>query len=135
MAQIAFEGRLTADADIQYGQSGKARAKFTVAENHRAKNQQTGEYEDSGVTFHNVILFGRLAESPQLRKGTVVTVTGRQQSRAYEKDGEKRSWTETIADTIGIVPIPQRNPQPSGQGEQWNQQGAPAADPWSGPVF
>lgn len=129
MAQISFEGRLTKDAEIQYGASGKARAKFTVAENHRGKNQQ-GEWEDTGATFHNVVLFGRLAESAPLTKGAVVAISGRQQSRAYEKDGEKRSWTETIADTIGMVPIPQRNPQPSGQGEQWNSQPPAAADPW-----
>lgn len=123
MAQIAFEGRLTADPKIQYGNDGKPRASFTVAENFRAQNRQTQEWEDSGVTFHNVTLFGRHAENPALAKGAVVTIAGTQKSRAYEKDGEKRQWTETTANSFGVVPIQQQSqPRPSPQGEQWGAQ-------------
>lgn len=129
MAQIAFEGRLTGDAERKQAPSGKPYARFTVAENFREQNRQTQEWEDSGVTFHNVTLFGRMAESAPLTKGTVVTVAGTQKSRAYEKDGEKRQWTETTCNSVGIVPIPQRSQQaPPQQGGY----GAPAADPWAG---
>ena len=123
MAQISFEGRLTADPQIKYGNDGKPRASFTVAENFRQQNRQTQEWEDSGVTFHNVTLFGRHAENPALVKGAVVTIAGTQKSRAYEKDGEKRNWTETTANSFGVVPIQQgqqSSPRPSPQGEQWN---------------
>ena len=147
MALISFEGRLTADPQIKYGNDGKPRASFTVAENFRQQNRQTQEWEDSGVTFHNVTLFGRHAENPALVKGAVVTIAGTQKSRAYEKDGEKRNWTETTANSFGVVPIQQgqqSSPRPSPQGEQWNnaqQWGAgtgggaqwpPAAQPGSG---
>ena len=123
MAQISFEGRLTADPQIKYGNDGKPRASFTVAENFRQQNRQTQEWEDSGVTFHNVTLFGRHAENPALVKGAVVTIAGTQKSRAYEKDGEKRNWTETTANSFGVVPIGQQSsPRPStanAQGEGW----------------
>lgn len=134
MAHIVFEGRLTADASIKYAQDGKARAQFTVAENFRALNRQTNEWEDSGVTFHNVTLFGRQAESAPLTKGTIVTVAGTQKSRAYtDKQGEQKQWTETTTNTVGIVPVAQRNQQPSPQGEGFGGQsgyGAPQGDPW-----
>ena len=122
MAQIAFEGRLTADPQIKYGNDGKPRASFSVAENFRQLNRDTQQWEDSGVTFHNVTLFGRHAENPALVKGAVVTIAGTQKSRAYEKDGEKRNWTETTANSFGVVPIQQgqSSPRPSPQGEQWN---------------
>lgn len=132
MAQIAFEGRLTADPQIKYGNDGKPRASFTVAENFRAQNRQTQEWEDSGVTFHNVTLFGRHAENPALVKGAVVTIAGTQKSRAYEKDGEKRNWTETTANSFGVVPIQQgqqSSPRPStanAQGEGWGAQNSQA---------
>lgn len=140
MAQISFEGRLTADPKIQYGNDGKPRASFTVAENFRALNKNTNEWEDSGVSFHNVTLFGRHAENPALVKGAVVTIAGTQKSRAYEKDGEKRQWTETTANSFGVVPIQQgqSSPRPSPQGEGFGgQQGyaapqPPANDPWAG---
>ena len=122
MAQIAFEGRLTADPQIKYGNDGKPRASFSVAENFRQLNRDTKQWEDSGVTFHNVTLFGRHAENPALVKGAVVTIAGTQKSRAYEKDGENRNWTETTANSFGVVPIQQAQtqPRPSVQGEQWN---------------
>ena len=148
MAQIAFEGRLTADPQIKYGNDGKPRASFSVAENFRQLNRDTQQWEDSGVTFHNVTLFGRHAENPALVKGAVVTISGTQKSRAYEKDGEKRNWTETTANSFGVVPIQQAQtqPRPSPQGEQWGAQNAqqygsgtgggsqwpPAAQPGSG---
>ena len=127
MAQIAFEGRLTADAEIKHGNDGKPRASFTVAENFRQLNRDTQQWEDSGVTFHNVTLFGRHAENPALVKGAVVTIAGTQKSRAYEKDGEKRNWTETTTNSFGVVPIQQAQtqPRPSPQGEHWNGQQAP----------
>ena len=120
---------------------------FTVAENFRQLNRDTQQWEDSGVTFHNVTLFGRHAENPALVKGAVVTISGTQKSRAYEKDGEKRNWTETTANSFGVVPIQQgqqSSPRPSPQGEQWNNaqqygsgtgggsQWPPAAQPGSG---
>ena len=123
MAQIAFEGRLTADPELKSGNDGKPRASFTVAENFRAQNRQTQEWEDSGVTFHRVTLFGRHAENPALVKGAVVTIAGTQKSRAYtDKNGEQKQWTETTANSFGVVPIQQgqSSPRPSPQGEQWN---------------
>lgn len=130
MAQIAFEGRLTADPQIKYGNDGKPRASFTVAENFRQLNRDTQQWEDSGVTFHNVTLFGRHAENPALVKGAVVTIAGTQKSRAYEKDGEKRNWTETTANSFGVVPIQQQSsPRPATanvQGEGWGAQNSQA---------
>ena len=127
MAQISFEGRLTADPQIKYGNDGKPRASFTVAENFRQLNRDTQQWEDSGVTFHNVTLFGRHAENPALVKGAVVTIAGTQKSRAYEKDGEKRNWTETTANSFGVVPIQQgqSSPRPAtanAKGEGWGAQ-------------
>ena len=123
MAQIAFEGRLTADPQIKYGNDGKPRASFTVAENFRQLNRDTQQWEDSGVSFHNVTLFGRHAENPALVKGAVVTIAGTQKSRKYtNQSGEEKQWTETTANSFGVVPIQhgQSSPRPSPQGEQWN---------------
>ena len=153
MAQIAFEGRLTADPQIKYSNDGKTRASFTVAENFRQLNRDTQQWEDSGVTFHNVTLFGRHAENPALVKGAVVTIAGTQKSRAYtDKNGEQKQWTETTANSFGVVPIQQgqqsspRTSTANAQGEGWGAQNAqqygsgtgggaqwpPAAQPGSG---
>ena len=127
MAHISFEGRLTADPELKYGNDGKPRASFTVAENFRALDKSTNQWEDSGVTFHRVTLFGRHAENPALVKGAVVTIAGTQKSRAYtDKNGEQKQWTETTANSFGVVPIQQQSsPRPStanAQGEGWGAQ-------------
>ena len=127
MAQISFEGRLTADPQIKYGNDGKPRASFTVAENFRQLNRDTQQWEDSGVTFHNVTLFGRHAENPALVKGAVVTIAGTQKSRKYtNQSGEEKQWTETTANSFGVVPIQQQSsPRPAtanAQGEGWGAQ-------------
>lgn len=129
MAQISFEGRLTADPELKYGNDGKPRASFTVAENFRALDKSTNQWEDSGVTFHRVTLFGRHAENPALVKGAVVTIAGTQKSRKYtNQSGEEKQWTETTANSFGVVPIGQQSsPRPStanAQGEGWGAQNA-----------
>lgn len=127
MAQISFEGRITADPEIKYGQDGKPRASFSVAENFRALDKTTNQWEDSGVTFHRVTLFGRHAENPALVKGAIVTVAGTQKSRKYTSSaGEEKQFTETTANSFGVVPVQQSQGQrPSPQGEQWNAPSAP----------
>ena len=146
MAQTAFTANLVAPAELKFAASGKAVAKARAAENHRGKNPQTGEWEDQGTTWRNLVAFDakaeRLAEVP---KGASLVVIGRESSRAYQKDGEDRQWTEVAVDAFGIVPKGQQSsPRPSPQGEQWNNaqqygsgtgggsQWPPAAQPGSG---
>ena len=82
MAQIAFEGNLVAPAELKFAQSGKAVAKARLAENHRGKSQ-SGEWEDTGTTWHNVTAFGALAEklAEVDRKSTRLNSSHRIQSR------------------------------------------------------
>ena len=130
MAQTAFTANLVAPVDLKFAASGKAVAKGRVAENHRGKNPQTGEWEDQGTSWRNIVAFGaqaeRLAEVP---KGASLVVMGRESSRAYEKDGEQRQWTEVAVDAFGIVPKGQQGQsQPprhaNAQGEGWGAQNA-----------
>ena len=151
MAQTAFTANLVAPVDLKFAASGKAVAKGRVAENHRGKNAQTGEWEDQGTTWRNVVAFGAQAEKlAEVPKGASLVVMGRESSRAYEKDGEQRQWTEVAVDAFGIVPKGQQSsPRPStanAQGEGWGAQNAqqygsgtgggsqwpPAAQPGSG---
>ena len=135
MAQIAFTGNLVAQAEIKFAAgSGKAVAKARLAENHRGRNAQTQEWEDQGTSWRNLVAFGaqaeRLAEVP---KGSPLVVIGRESSRAYEKDGEQRQWTEVAIDSFGIAPKGQsRASQPSPQGEQWNAPQQAAQQSWGG---
>ena len=122
MAQTAFTANLVAPVELKFAASGKAVAKGRVAENHRAKDPNTGEWGDAGTTWRNIVAFGAQAEKlAEVPKGSPLVVIGRESSRAYTKDGEERQWTEVAVDAFGIVPKGQQSsPRPSPQGEQWN---------------
>ena len=122
MAQTAFTANLVAPVELKFAASGKAVAKGRVAENHRAKDPNTGEWGDAGTTWRNIVAFGAQAEKlAEVPKGASLVVMGRESSRAYTKDGEERQWTEVAVDAFGIVPKGQQSsPRPSPQGEQWN---------------
>ena len=122
MAQTAFTANLVAPVELKFAASGKAVAKGRVAENHRGKNPQTGEWEAQGTSWRNIVAFGAQAEKlAELPKGASLVVIGRESSRAYQKDGEDRQWTEVAVDAFGVVPKGQQSsPRPSPQGEQRN---------------
>ena len=129
MAQTAFIANLVAPVELKFAASGKAVAKGRVAENHRAKDPNTGEWGDAGTTWRNLVAFGPQAEKlAEVPKGASLVVMGRESSRAYEKDGEQRQWTEVAVDAFGIVPKGQQSsPRPSPQGEGFGAQQAYAS--------
>ena len=125
-------GRLTRDPDLRYTPSGVALANFTVAANRPFKNQQ-GEQE---ADFVNCVAWRKQAEnlSNYMRKGQMIGVDGRLQSRSYEgKDGKMVYVTEVLAESIQFLE-PKRNggQQQANQntyGQQQYQQQPPQNNP------
>lgn len=89
---ICAMGRLTKDPGIRMVNEKKF-ANFTIAST-RDKHNDT-DYMDCSIC-------GKLAEVVELyvHKGMLVTVTGRLQSRKWEKDGVKRTSWEIRCDNI-----------------------------------
>jgi len=98
--RIILIGRLTRDPESQYTPSGVPIAKFAIAVDRFSKNPETGEKE---ADFINIVAFRKTAEfvTQYVGKGRLVCVEGRLQIRPYvDKDGQKRSSTEVIADSV-----------------------------------
>jgi len=98
-------GNLGRDAELTMTSGGVPIARFSVATTSRTKNSQTGAWEDR-TDWHRVVLFGRQAESLRdyLKKGTLVGIDGRIQTRSFEdRDGNKRSVTEVVADRVELI--------------------------------
>ena len=85
-----FIGRLGQDPETRYTQSGKAVATFTIAVQER---------KDSPVEWVRIVAWERLAEICQeyLTKGSLVYISGRMQTRKWEKDGHTNYTTEIVA--------------------------------------
>ncbi len=100
--QVALTGRLTRDVDLRYTQGGAAVATFTLAVDRRFTNQQ-GERESD---FINCVMWRKSAEnfSNFTRKGSMVGIEGRIQTRNYENaQGQRVYVTEVVAENFALL--------------------------------
>lgn len=98
-------GNITRDPEMRTTPSGKAVVTLGVATNRRWTN--AGGQKQEQAEFHNVVLWGRLAEiaNQYLAKGALVLIEGRLQTRTWEgQDGVKRYRTEIIAENMQMGP-------------------------------
>src|SRR5690625_8026491 len=91
--RVVIVGRLTRDPDLRYTPNGVAVANFTVAANRPFTNQQGNREAD----FINCVVWRKPAENlaNYMKKGNLIGVDGRLQSRSYEgQDGTTVYVTE-----------------------------------------
>lgn len=102
--RVTISGNLTRDGELRTTPGGADVLALGVAVNDRAKNQQTGQWEDR-PNFIDCVMFGNRAQSlaPYLRKGTKVAIEGKLRWSQWEKDGAKRSKLEVVVDEIEFV--------------------------------
>ena len=98
--KVFLIGNLTKDPELRYTPSGIPVARFTIA-----VNRPTAKSEKNEVDFINIVAWRRLAEicGEYLKKGRPVSIEGRLQIRAYDKDGEKRFFSEVVADGMQML--------------------------------
>ena len=91
-------GRLGRDPEVRYTTSGTAVADFSVATNE-VWTDQSGERQER-TEWHRIVVWRRLAEicEKYLRKGSLVMIEGRIQTREWDdRDGNRRRTTEIVA--------------------------------------
>lgn len=95
-------GNLVNDPDLRFTPGGMPVAEFTVAENRREKDRQTGQWVDVPSFFDVVVKFEQAEHAAEsLSKGMRVVCVGEFTQRRWEsKDGEKRSKIEFVADEV-----------------------------------
>jgi single-strand DNA-binding protein len=97
-------GRLATEPTLGTTQDGKPWAKFRLAVEDRARNEVTGKWEKAQTIFHDVVVFGTLAERTvgTLHTGDPVIAQGEFRFRAYEdSDGNTRTGTSFVASRLG----------------------------------
>lgn len=102
---MTITGNLTRDPELRSTSGGMAVLTMGVAVNDRAKNQQTGEWEDR-PNFIDVVMFGARAESVSrfLSKGSKVAIEGKLRWSSWETpQGDKRSKIEVVVDEIEFM--------------------------------
>ncbi|MFS9315471.1 single-stranded DNA-binding protein [Streptococcus infantis] len=96
---VTLVGRLTRDPELRYTTSDVAVATFNLAVNRNFKGAN-GERE---ADFINCMIWRKQAElfADWCKKGNLVGITGRIQTRSYENQQSQRVYvTEVVADTF-----------------------------------
>lgn len=99
---VVLVGRLTKDPDLKYTANGQAAASFTLAVNRSFKNANG----DREADFINCVIWRKSAETlaNYARKGTLLGVTGRIQTRNYEnQQGQRVYVTEVVAENFQLL--------------------------------
>lgn len=115
-------GRLTANPEVRYTQSGTPVATFCLAV-ERDFNGPNGERE---ADFVDIVAWRKTAEFVRdyFKKGQMMAVKGGIQTRTYtDKDGKKRKAVEVVADRVYFA-----------EGKRTNDGPAAADDDYQAPL-
>lgn len=108
MNQVALVGRITKDPILRKLSRDRVQTSIIIAINRNYKNTK-GEIE---ADFILCSLFGRLAENTAKHcgKGSLIGLSGRIQSRTYERDDQSRVFvTEVIGDEVRFLSTKSRS--------------------------
>ena len=100
--KVIIIGRLTRDVELKMTASGIPVCSFTVA----IDNRMSKDAQEKTTSFINCVAWQATAKlmATYLRKGSLVGVEGRLQSRSYEtKDGRKANVTEVVCENIQFL--------------------------------
>ena len=103
--KIFLIGRLTRDPEMKMLPSGQGVTNFGLATSRHFTDKSGQKQQET--QFHNIVLFGRLAEisSQYLKKGSLVFLEGRIRTRNWEdSSGNKRYRTEIIVQRLQLPP-------------------------------
>ena len=98
---VTLIGRTTAMPNIRTISGDKKVATFTIAVNRNYKNKN-GDYD---TDFIPIIAYRSVDFiSKYVGKGDMVGIRGSISVRSYEKDGQKRTATEVLAEEVQLIP-------------------------------
>ena len=110
---VVLVGRITKDVgsderSFSYVGNGTAKAVVNIAVNRGVKKGDKWEDETS---FFDVTIWGKTAENlkPRLIKGTQITVSGYLKQDRWEKDGQKQSRVQIIADLVEVPNVSKKD--------------------------
>ncbi len=102
MNKVFLIGRLVRDPEMRLTTSGIAVTRFTLAIDRGFKR---GDEAERTADFIRVVAWRRLAEicNDYLKKGKLVAIEGRLQVDSFEKNGERRTVSEVVADNMQML--------------------------------
>ena len=101
--KVMLIGRLGRDPEIRYSSNNTPICNFSLATSERIRKGDTFEEK---TEWHRIVVFGNQAENASkfLKKGSLVFVDGKIQSRTYQdKEGNERNVFEIVANSLNFL--------------------------------
>lgn len=97
---VTIVGRAVREPDFKQSDTNN-RANFTVAVDRPYKDSDGKHPTD----FLNIVTYGKLADicNDYIKKGCLILISGRIQTRSYEVDRETKWITEIVGDSINVL--------------------------------
>lgn len=111
--KVMLIGRLGRDPEIRYSSNNTPICNFSIATSERIRK---GDNFEEKTEWHRIVVFGNQAENASkfLKKGSLVFVDGKIQSRTYQdKDGNERNVFEIVANSLNFLDPRDSNMQPA----------------------
>lgn len=100
---VILTGHLAADAETK-DIKGTALTTFQIATNERYKNR-SGDWE-SKATFHNIEIWGRLAEkASEFKKGSQIQVWGKLVSNQKSQGSNGKNYYKSFVKAENLIPV------------------------------
>jgi single-strand DNA-binding protein len=103
--KVELIGRLGKDPEVKSLTNGSSVANFSVATSEKWKDKRSGEMQEK-TEWHNIVIWNEKTiefVDKWLKKGDLVRIEGKIQTRSWEKDGEKRYATEIVIPVFAPV--------------------------------
>ena len=116
--KVILVGRLGADPEMRYTNSGTGVCNFNLATSENWTDKQGQKQERT--EWHRIVVWAKLGElcNEYLKKGRQTYVEGRLQTRAWQdKEGNKRYTTEIVANTVQFLGSADRTASKAPEGE------------------
>ena len=98
--KVMLIGRLGTAPELQYTTNGVAYCRFTLATNENYVDEKGNKVEKT--EWHNIVAWRKLAETcnTYLKKGSKIFAEGKLQTNSYEKEGQKKFFTQIVLSTM-----------------------------------
>lgn len=102
--KVMLIGRLGESPSNKTTENDISVTNFSIATNETWVDKHTGKKQEK-TQWHRIVAFNKLAEicAQYLKKGRLVYLEGKLQTRSYEKDGHTHYITEIMASDIKML--------------------------------
>jgi single-strand DNA-binding protein len=136
--KVILVGRLGRDPEVRFTSGGQAVANFSLATDSSYKDK-SGERQKK-TEWHKIVVWGKQAEIAQqyLKKGSLIFIDGRLQSREWQdKEGQKKYTTEIVVNDFRMLGgkgdgMAAGAGAGGGRGDDFDQSGHHAEEPMGG---